>query len=167
MKILKSAMIGLGLLMGSGVCAMADTIWTLNNVFFDNGNQATGWFATDPSTSVIDSFSITVNGPDTADAFTAAQMASAYLPNTIGIANSDWSKYVDLYLSAPLTSAGGTVNISSGYDCPGCGTLLINADHTPSVTGIASTPEPASIPFLGAGVVLMGFVTRRKLIRAS
>jgi hypothetical protein len=35
------------------------------------------------------------------------------------------------------------------------------------VTGVAETPEPSTIPFLGAGVLLMGIVLRRKLIPAS
>jgi hypothetical protein len=170
MKTFSKAMIGLGLLMGSGVCAMADTMWTLDDVFFSNGNQATGWFTTDPTSTMIESFSIQITGPDAADAFTAAIMPDTYLANTppeIGIANSDWSKYVDLYLASSLTSAGGPIALTGGYDCPGCGVLRVNADFRPKVIGTEVTPEPSSIPFLGAGVILMGFVVRRKLIRAS
>src|SRR3984957_18241031 len=106
MKTFSKITIGLGLLLGSGVCAMADTIWTLNDVYFSNGNQATGWFSTDPTSTTIDGFSIQVTGPDTADAFTAAIMPDTYLANTppeIGIANSDWSEYVDFYLASSLT----------------------------------------------------------------
>ena len=170
MKAFSKALIVMGLLAGSGVYAMADTIWTLNDIFFDNGNQASGWFSTDATGSTIDDFSIQVTGPDSADAFTAAIMPSTYLGNTppeIGIANSDWSEYVDFYLASSLTSAGGTIAVTGGYDCPGCGTLLVNSDHAPSITGVAATPEPSSVPFLGAGVILMGIIMRRKLIRAS
>ena len=53
MKIFSKLTIGLGLLLGSGVCAMADTIWTLNDVYFSNGNQATGWFSTDPTSTTM------------------------------------------------------------------------------------------------------------------
>jgi hypothetical protein len=168
MKIFSKAMLGLGLLMGSGVCAMADTIWTLNDIDFTDGNTATGWFITDPSTSIIESFSIVVSGPDSATDFTANVMSSAYLPNEIGAAlDPGFSPYMDLYLASALTSAGGTVDITSGYDCPLCGVLIVNSDHRASVTGVAETPEPSTIPFLGAGVILLGFVARRKLVRAS
>jgi len=169
MKIFSKLTIGLGLLLGSGVCAMADTIWTLNDVYFSNGNQATGWFSTDPTSTTIDDFSIQVTGPDTADAFTAAIMPDTYLANTppeIGIANADWSEYVDLYLATPLTSGGGTINLTGGYDCPGCG-VLDTTNYTPSVSGVASTPEPSAIPLMGAGLLLMGTVVRRKLIRIN
>jgi hypothetical protein len=170
MKAVSRVMIGLGLLIGSGACAMADIVWTLNDVFLQyphNGgiNEVTGNFTTDNSVDTIESFSIVIAGPETDGTFTAAQMVNDYLPNTIGIANSDFSEYVDLYLSSPLTSAGGTVDIGSGFDCPGCGTLLVDADHTPTVTGVASTPEPSAIPFLGAGLLLMGTLVRRKLNR--
>src|SRR5579862_5097152 len=161
MKTVSKALITLGLLAGGGVGAMADTIWTLNDIDFNNGNQATGWFSTDPTGTIIDGFSIQVTGPDSADAFTAAIMPSTYLANTppeIGIANSDWSEYVDLYLASPLTGAGGTIDITGGYDCPGCGTLIVNSDHRPSITGVASTPEPSSIPFLAGGVMVLAFV---------
>jgi len=107
-----------------------------------------------------------ISGPDAADSFVAALMVNAYLPNTIGIANSDFSKYVDLYLASSLTSSGGTIAIASGFDCPGCGTLLINSTFTPSVTGVTEAAEPSTLPFLAVGLILMGLVARRKLIRA-
>ena len=167
MKIISSAALALGLMLGSGACAMADTIWTFNNVFFDNGNEITGSFTTNPTSLDVDSFNIKITGPDTHDAFTATQMVNAYLPSAIGIGNAGFTKYVDLYLAGPITSAGGTIDITGGYDCPDCGSLFIGSDDTPSITGVASTPEPSAVPLLGAGVVLMGIVTRRKQIRAS
>jgi len=170
MKTFSRVVIGLGLAIGSGACAMADTIWTLNNVYFSNGNEATGWFETNPAGSTIDNFSIQVTGPDAAAAFTAANMPESYLANTppeIGIANSDWSDYVDVYLASSLTSAGGTIDLTGGYDCPGCGVLVVNSDFTPSVTGVAATPEPSTIPLLGAGLAFMGFVVRRRFVASN
>jgi hypothetical protein len=174
MKVFSRVMIGLGLLLGSGVCAMADILWTFDDVYFTNGNELTGWFTTDNTVDAVDSFSIDVTGPATEAAFTATQMVNAYLPNEIGIANADFSEYVDFELPTSLTSLGGTIDLTQGYDCPGCGVLIVNADHTPTVTGVTGvaadfvpTPEPSSIPFLGAGVVLMGLMMRRKPIRAS
>ena len=165
MKIFLKAIIGGALLLGSGVCAMADTIWTLDDVFFNNGNSATGWFITDPTSTMIESFSITVAGPDSADAFTAAIMPDTYLANTppeIGIANSDWSEYVDLYLASSLTSAGGTIDLTGGYDCPGCGVLKVDGDFRPRVIGSAVTPEPSTVPFLGAGLALVALAGFRR-----
>ena len=149
MKVFSRVIIGLGLLMGSGACAMADIVWTLNDVFLQfphNGgiNEVTGNFTTDNSVDTIEKLLHRCNGPGKTEGnfHTLALMVDAYLPGTIGIANSDFSKYVDLYLSSPLTSAGGKVDMGSGFDCPGCGECSVNADHTPSVIGVASTPEP-------------------------
>jgi hypothetical protein len=170
LKILSKVIIGAALLLGSVVCSMADTMWTLDDVFFTNGNEATGWFITDPTSTHIESFSIQVTGSDSADAFTAAIMPDTYLANTppeIGIANSDWSEYVDLYLASSLTSAGGTIDLTGGYDCPGCGVLRDDSDFRPRVIGSAVSPEPSTIPALGAAVILMGMIARRKLVRAS
>ncbi|MGA2878245.1 MAG: PEP-CTERM sorting domain-containing protein [Bryobacteraceae bacterium] len=36
-----------------------------------------------------------------------------------------------------------------------------------AVPRVTYTPEPSTVPFLAGGVILMGFVLRRKLIRAS
>jgi hypothetical protein len=97
-------------------------------------------------------------------------MPDTYLANTpseIGIANSDWSEYVDLYLASPLTSAGGKIDLTGGYDCPGCGVLRLNSDFRPAVIGAAVTPEPSSLPFLAAGAILVGMVARRKLVSAN
>ena len=167
MTILSKATIVLGLLAGSGICAMADTIWTLNDIDFNNGNEATGYFITNAAVTAIDGFSIQVTGPSTEADFVATQMVNSYLPTEIGIADAGFIQYVDLYVASALTSAGGTVDITSGVDCNGCGSLLVNSTHTPSVTGTAYTPEPSTVPFLGCGAILMGFAILRKFIRAN
>jgi len=172
MKTILNALLALGLLLGSSINAMADITWTLSDVTFDNGNQAVGTFTTDDAITTFLSFSIDVTGPASAAAFTAAQMTDSYLPGEIGIANADFSQYVDLSLAAPLTSAGGIVPIAGGFDCPGCGTLLVNADtEVIGVTGDGgieptAAPEPSAVPFLAGGVILMGMVLRRKVVRA-
>jgi hypothetical protein len=166
MRIFSKALIGLGLLLASGACAMADTLWTLNDVYFSDGNQATGWFVTNTAATIVESFSLQVTGPDSATAFTATQMSSAYLPDTIGFATTGWTEFADLYLAAPLTSAGGTIDIAGGYDCPLCGTLLDNSNYTPSVTGTV-TPEPLTAPFVGVSVAAMAWVVRRRRLARS
>jgi hypothetical protein len=152
-----------GLAFAFATCASADITWTLNDITFNNGNTATGFFETDNAITTIDLFSINVTGPATGAAFAATVMPSTYLPSEIGIANTGFSEYVDLLLSSPLTSAGGTVKIGSGYDCPGCGTLIINSDT--GVTGVttSATPEPRFGAFLVMGLVGLGFFARKKL----
>jgi hypothetical protein len=146
---------------GFATCASADTVWTLNDVTFSNGNQATGFFTTNPSVTAIDSFSITVTGPATGAAFTVTTMINSYLPGEIGMFSTP-TEFVDLYLSSDLTSAGGFVSIASGYDCPGCGTLIVNADT--GVTGVA-TSEPSSLLLFGSGLLGLFGMARRKLSR--
>ena len=158
-KLLLIVVIALGFAKGSS----AQVLWTLNDVTFYNGNTATGSFTTNSAGTSILSFSIDLTGPASGAAFTATQMVDAYLPNTIGIANGTFSEYVDLYLSSPVTGAGGIIPISSGYDCPGCGTLIINSD----TEIIGTTPEPATMFVFGSGLlVLAGIVRRKKLLNA-
>jgi hypothetical protein len=161
------ATIVLGLLAASSTCAMADTIWNLNDIDFDNGNQATGYFITNDADTAIDGFSIQVTGPATEADFIATQMVNAYLPTEIGIADAGFVQYVDLYVASALTNAGGTIDITSGVDCNGCGTLLVDSTHTPNVSGTAYTPEPSTLPFLGCGAILMGVAIHKLFSRTT
>jgi hypothetical protein len=151
----------LALLAGGSICAFAAPIsWNLNNVKFDNGNVVNGFFTTDLSVPDYTAFSITVTGPATNATFTATQMVNSYLPGTIGFANSDFSRFVDLVLLNPLTNAGGTVQIGSGFDCPSvgrCGVLVVNADIHPN----AAAPEPAALLLVAGGLGLVAFKRRR------
>ena len=165
MRTVSKAMIILGLLIGSAFSAAADTMWTLSDIAFDNGNVATGWFLVNPSLNAYDGYSLTVTGPATAAAFTATIVVDAYLPSTIGFAGPGFAEFAVLYLSTPLTNAGGIVPVSLGYDCPpsgGCGTLLLaNSGHNPELIGV--TPEPTGLLLLGTGLGPVAFWLRRKL----
>lgn len=171
------AIIACGLLLAAGIPAMADITWTLNGVAFDNGNTVAGSFTTNDAVTAVDSFSLAISGPATDADFVPAVMVDSYLPDTIGIADASWSAYVALYLATPLTSAGGVVDIASGYDCPSgstCGTLLLGG--TPEVLGpsvafaapdIARLPEPSPVAVWVVIAILLGPALRRRLIRAS
>jgi hypothetical protein len=162
MRRIAQVLIVAGLALGFAAHASADTVWTLNDVTFTNGNSITGSFTTNTAQTAILGFSLSIAGPATAAQFTPTQMVDAYLPNTIGIANSDFSKYIDLYLASSLTSAGGTLGFTSGFDCNGCGVLILNADI--DVTGVTAIPEPATggLMLLGVGMMIKKRLARRR-----
>ena len=156
----------LGLLVGSSVSALAGEIkWSLNDVVFNNGNTATGYFITDSSLDVL-SFSLMVTGPTGSQDFTATLFVQSYLPGTVGFANSDFSKYVDLYLISPITSAGGIGSFDMGYDCGptgGCGVLLLEGNgYDPELIGTPIS-EPSVLLMLGGSLAVLGAMLRRAM----
>ena len=180
MRIVSRALVILGLLVGSASCAMADVIWTFNNVQFSNGNVVTGYFITNSAGTMDLGYSIVVSGPDGQQAFTATKFVDSYLPSEIGFADSNSKdvrsyKYVLLYLTSPLTGAGGVIPLGrpgpsglygNGLDCGGggaCGLLLLG--HNPTVDGV---PVPESSALLNLDLVsslgLLGFLSLRRKI---
>ena len=163
MRVAYRALVIAALLMSSSVCVLANSIqWTFNQASFSDGNVVTGSFITNSAVTAYLSFSITVSNAGTpADAFTATQMTETYLPTVIGFANADFSRYIDL--DAILTSAGGLVPITAGFDSPN-GTFRVGGDFHPSVNGVTLTPEPSAIVLVTAGLGLLGLARRRKLV---
>jgi hypothetical protein len=84
---------------------MVDIInWTLSDVYFTRRRRASR-LTINSAVTTAQSFSIRVGSANPVDSFIAANMSSNNLPGTIGIFNSEYSKYVDLYLVTNLTSA--------------------------------------------------------------
>jgi hypothetical protein len=179
MRLFTRAVIVLALLMGTAACAMANEVWTFNNVEFNNGgtfdpNQLSGTFTTNTvgSTWSVVNFSLTItpivtagDTPDPNNVFTVFQvLGSPTLPNEISLSNVGFSEFIDLIPSAPLSPTGGTFALTSGFDCAGCGTLITNLD--PTVTGTApgvGAPEPSSALFLVCGLGGLAFFSRKRL----
>jgi hypothetical protein len=169
MKTVSKALFVLALLIGGSICAMAGSIeWTFNDVVFNNGNTVTGFFITDSAITMYEGFNVVVGGGDPNGAFTATQMVNSYLPSLIGAANGDFSKYIALFLDSPMTSAGGTIPIDLGFDCPGtngCGTLLTGDGYDPEIIGIPVS-EPSVLLVLGSSLGILGTLLRRAIARA-
>jgi hypothetical protein len=181
MRLITRVMIILVLLAGTGACAMANEVWTFNNVEFDNShfgafdpNLLSGTFTTNTvgSTWSVVSFSLTItpiptagDSPDPNDIFTISQvLGSPTLPTVIGMSNAGFSEFIDLIPSSPLSPTGGTFALTSGFDCNGCGTLITNLD--PTVTGTdpaVGAPEPSSALFLVCGLGGLAFFSRKRL----
>jgi hypothetical protein len=143
MKIVSQVTIGLGLLLGSGIGAMAK-IAPANDLDFANG------FA---ESFVTNNLSIDVGSPEKQSEFTAPEAFNAYLPGAIGN-----SKYTDPYSFSFPTSGGEKGGISNA---------VLPVNHVASVADIVATPEPSGLPLVGAGALLIGMLVRRKLVRAS
>jgi len=148
-------------LAGFTTSASAGTTWTFSDVTFSDGDTLTGSFTTNPATNAIDSFSLLMTGPD---AFTITQMVNSYLPGEIGMANGAFTLYVDLFPGSDLTSAGGTIPLTSGDDCgiEPCGLLNTGGNYDPEINGVV-TPEPWSLLLFGTGLVAIMGIVRRKL----
>ena len=142
-------------------CASAQVTWTFNDVMFTDGVTVTGNFTTNSAVNTVESFDVTLMGPGS---FTVNVIADSYLPTLIGLASdSMFTQYLDLYLSSPMTGAGGTIAISSGFNCPilggGCQALDTAAD--PTIMGAAPEPSTGGLMLLGFALLLGTRLVRR------
>jgi hypothetical protein len=158
MQILKSSaklFLVLVCVLGFAASASAQVTWTFSDITFNNGDAVTGSFTTNSAVTMVDSFNVTITGPD---AFTVVGLVDSYLPGEIGIYSAGFSQYIDLYPASPLTNAGGTIAITQGYDCPGCGTLN---GETPEITGVTPEVPTGGLMLLGFGLLFGTHLIRR------
>jgi hypothetical protein len=154
---------------GIATYASADVTWTLSDVYFSNGNEATGSFTINDAFTVIESASFVVTGTDLSSTFTVMSLDLADLPGAIGF--GIFPQYVNLVAAADLTSAGGTISLipamGASVNCPGppaegCGLLLSGNGYTPEIIGFV-TPEPLSLLLFGTGLMAIMGIAHRKL----
>ncbi len=161
-----------GLALAFATCASADVTWVLNNVTFSDGATASGFFTTDPGFDTLDNWDINVTGSDLgADYHYLTTNSSPFdiSASEVSLASNPFAKFVILFPSSPMTNAGGTISLVTGFDVPpGSGDCAISgacghlgSDSTASITGTA-TPEPRFGAVLLAGLAGLGFLTRRK-----
>ena len=176
------ALVLLGCLGAAPTAARADISWTFNNVDFSVASYSStagplglggfvytevaslsGSFSTNNAANAVTGFNhvtITAENGYNSYAFPVAGIVDTYLPGEIGIYGTGFSHYIDLYLTTPLTGAGGSDSFSAGYDCPGCAILspgsdpvVVGAGGTQIVTGnIEATPEPGFYAVLALGL---------------
>jgi hypothetical protein len=184
MQVFSRVALAAALLAGCSMFAKADEVlWTLNDVVFNGGYVVTGWFETDSTdlTNYINVFDLSVTG-GTNSSLDFTIMSSdpdplefdyAALPDEIGFGKEPgFSPFVDLNVVGGLSATGGTFSLASGFLCPGCPTLDTNG-YTPTVSGVlggtppSPTPEPATLPLLGAAMLGLAAIAGRRLARAN
>jgi hypothetical protein len=155
----------ISLLLGTSMCALADTTWDLNNVTFNDGAKATGFFTMNSTLDGLTDWNITVVGstlaPTSANYHYSPPTSNFFdiSPIKIEIASNPFAEFLLFVPDTPLTNAGGTVDLAvspESVDCEPegpCGGL---------VTGSLSTtfdvaPEPDSF-FLALSVLALFFL---------
>ena len=152
-------------LLGTSVCALADTTWTLNNVTFSDGAKATGFFTLNSTLDGLTDWNIAVAGstlmPTSANYHYSPPTSNFYYisPIKIELASNPFAEFLLFVPDTPLSDAGGTVDLEvnpDSVDCEpqgSCGGL-----ETGSLsTMLATVPEPDSL-FLALSVLALFFL---------
>jgi PEP-CTERM motif len=148
----------------------ATILWTLRNVTFNDGGQASGTFSTDSNTGLATAFNISTTAGsilNSAFNYTASNsqiffIQNAFSPQSFIVVTNPFDRYINLAFVNSL--AVGGVNplrlgppINGSWECLNCGNLR-------SITGgvATSVPEPAAWALMIAGFGLVGAAARRR-----
>ncbi len=143
--------------------ASADVTWTLNDVVFNDGGQATGSFTLDSSGDPV-AWSISLSGGNTAEypdiTLTTGDPTDFASASSHEFANVGFTRYFFLVTVSPLTNAGGTVDLdpANTIDCNnGPCRVMSSAGSLSSVTA----PEPVAAGLIGIGLASCLLLRRR------
>ena len=158
-------------------------LWTLNDVFFDDGGTAVGSFVYDADLNMYSEINVqTTAGTELGASSYADPHPNFGTANQAVFLSAPWSSDLTgetdlaLYFLTALTNAGGTAGIQSGFssfevicpnaDCTGFSTST-SRDFIPdgSVTGVpAAVPAPAALLLMLTGLGAMFGMSRRRKV---
>lgn len=176
MKVYKGLFLLAALIAFTSAVALADDVtWTLNNVTFNDGGTASGTFTYDADTQTVDNWNLTTTSGSILGGSNYDPGDSSYFIQNLGnpqdsIIFEIGQLQLRITPISALTDAGGNVAInlntangeSGGVECFNCSPFRIFVSGDLSAATVNETPEPASIFFLGSGLLgLAGGVRRR------
>lgn len=167
----------------TAMAAHADPVlWTLNNVVFDDGGTASGWFVFDATQwntaqgkwGVYGDFDIqtTAGTEGLSWHYNSADGNNfAWHIDMFGFANSlAWAAngadepWIDFIFGSALTDAGGTVSITGGWEASDINSTVYRQFASGSITTETANavPEPAVPALVGAALFGLAVTTRKR-----
>jgi PEP-CTERM motif len=167
-----------------GIASADDVTWSLSGVTFFDGGTATGSFVYNADTNTVSSVDIATTaglafgGAD----YTAVDPGFGPFPDEIVFVTSgSLADYTDtpaldlIFDPGLLTDAGGTIGLNLLSEEAPCGNAECSFGGEPFrevaagdvTTGAVSTPEPSTLLLLGAGLLGLFFVAKRKGLHAK